>query len=145
MESGWRGTLLAVAIGTALAIALAELTLRVLGISYPSFYTTDPCCGLALRPGATGWWRSEGRAYIEINGDGLRDVEHSRAKGPRLLRIAVLGDSYAEAKQVALEKTFWSVAARELESCDALPAPGVEVINFGVSAYSTAQELRLYE
>ena len=99
-----------------------------------------------LRPGAAGWWNSKrGAPYVEINSDGLRDVEHSRAKNPQRLRIAVMGDSYAEAKQVSVDETFWSVAARELERCEALPAPGVEAINFGVSGYSTAQELRLYQ
>src|SRR5262245_3912642 len=58
-------------------------------------------------------------------------------------RRAAMGDSYAEAKQVSMAEAFWSVAARELERCDALPTSGVEVINFGVSGYSTAQELRL--
>jgi hypothetical protein len=140
-----RSALFAMALGTALALVLAELALRMLGISYPIIYTSDACCGLALRPGATGWWRAEGRAWIAINSDGLRDVEHARAKDPQRFRIAVIGDSYAEAKQVSLEETFWSVAGRELERCAALPAPGVEMINFGVSGYSTAQELRLYE
>jgi hypothetical protein len=143
--SDLRGSLGAIAIGTALAIALAEVALRVLGISYPSLYSTDPCCGVVLRPGAAGWWTSEGRAYVAINSDGLRDVEHARVKDPQRFRIAVMGDSYAEAKQVAMEETFWSVTARELDHCDALPVPGVEVINFGVSGFSTAQELHLYE
>jgi len=144
-ESDWRAALLAVALGSGLALALAEITLRVLGISFPILHTTDPCCGLVLRPGAAGWWNTEGHAHIAINRDGLRDDEHSRAKDPRRFRIAVMGDSYAEAKQIPLEETFFRVAARELERCDALPASGVEPINFGVSGYSTAQELRLYE
>ena len=142
---GWPAALLAVAMGSALALALAEITLRVLGIAFPIFYATDPCCGSVLRPGAAGWWTAEGHAYVAINSDGLRDVEHSRAKDPQRFRIAVIGDSYAEAKQIPLEETFFRVAARELERCDALPAPSAEPINFGVSGYSTAQELRMYE
>lgn len=144
-RSGWRGTLLALALGSMLSLALAETALRALGISYPLFHATDPCCGLVLRPGAAGWWTAEGRAWVAINSAGLRDVEHARAKDPQRLRIAVIGDSYAEAKQVPLEQTFFSVAARELERCAALPFEGVEPINFGVSGYSTAQGLRMYE
>jgi hypothetical protein len=53
----------------------------------------------------------------------------------------VLGDSYAEAFQVPLEDTFWAVAERELDSCKAFGDRTVEVINFGVSGYSTVQEL----
>jgi hypothetical protein len=143
--SGWPAALLAAALGSVLALALAEVTLRVLGISFPLLNATDPCCGLALRPGAAGWWTTEGHAHVAINSDGLRDVEHSRAKDPQRFRIAVIGDSYAEAKQIPLEDTFFRVAARELERCDALPAASAEPINFGVSGYSTAQELRMYE
>lgn len=144
-RSGWWPALLAVVLGCALALALAEIALRVLGISYPMLNATDPCCGPVLRPGAAGWWTAEGNAYVAINSDGLRDDEHARAKDPQRFRIAVIGDSYAEAKQVPLEQTFFRVAARELERCAALPAAGVEPINFGVSGYSTAQELRMYE
>jgi hypothetical protein len=53
----------------------------------------------------------------------------------------VLGDSYAEALQVPMEKTFWAVMERELQQCAALKGQKVEVINFGVSGYGTALEL----
>ena len=144
-ERGRTGAVIALALGVVMALSLAELTLRLAGISYPLLHSTDPCCGLTLRPGAAGWWTNEGRAYVAINRDGLRDVDHSRVRDSKRLRIAIMGDSYAEAKQVALEATFWSVAARELERCAALGSQGVEVINFGVSGYGTPQELRMYE
>src|SRR5690625_4387257 len=110
-SSSWRAALIAVWLGSAFALRLGEVTLRVLGISYPTFHATDACCGLVLRPGAAGWWTAEGRAHVAINSDGLRDVEHARAKDPRQFRIAVMGDSYAEAKQIPLEQTFFRVAA----------------------------------
>ena len=79
--------------------------------------------------------------YVRINSDGLRDREHSIAKKPGALRIAVLGDSFAEAIEVPLEKPFWAVLERQLANC---PIPGVqelEVVNFGVGGYGAAQEL----
>src|SRR6185503_20750360 len=42
--SGWPAALLAAALGSVLALALAEVTLRVLGISFPLLNATDPCC-----------------------------------------------------------------------------------------------------
>ena len=47
----------------------------------------------------------------------------------------------AEALQVPLDSTFWSVLQRQLKSCKAFGDRDVEIINFGVSGYGTAQEL----
>lgn len=121
--------------------ALFEFGLRLADISYSSFYTRDPARGWALRAGAEGWFRKEGRAHVRINTDGLRDREHAIPKPPATLRIAVLGDSMSETTQVPLESAFWYVLQRRLSGCPALGARKVEVINFGVSGYGTAQEL----
>ena len=48
---------------------------------------------------------SEGK--IRINSDGLRDIEHQLEKPVNTLRIAILGDSFAEARSINLEDTFW--------------------------------------
>jgi hypothetical protein len=58
-----------------------------------------------------------------------------------VVRIAILGDSYAQALQVPLEKTFWSVIEQQLNTCKPFGTQQTEVINFGVSSYGTAQEL----
>ena len=71
----------------------------------------------------------------------MRDREHDIAKPPGVLRVAVLGDSYAEAMQLPMAQAFWAVLERELAGCGALDGRPVEVINFGVSGYGTAQEL----
>lgn len=120
--------------------------MRLAGIAYPSFYTTDPCCGLSLRPGAAGWQTGEGRAFVEVNDDGLRDEAHRRGPNPARYRIAVMGDSYTLAWQVDLEDTYWNVARRALEACEHVPGGRpIEMINFGMAGYGTAQELRMYE
>lgn len=142
----WRaGKLFAKLLLTALGFlsggALAEVALRVAGYSAPEFYAVDQTRGYALRPGVEGWFQREGQAYIRINSDGLRDHEHSMTKPQNVVRIAVLGDSYAEAFPVAQEDAFWSVMERKLQECDAFQGKQVEVLNFGVSGYGTAQEL----
>ncbi|NEP10123.1 MAG: SGNH/GDSL hydrolase family protein [Symploca sp. SIO2C1] len=137
----WAQNLLLILGSVVSGIVIVEIGLRIAGISYPILYTHDQHRGSALRAGAAGWQRDEGEAYIQINSDGLRDQEHSKAKPENTLRIAVLGDSYAAALQIPMEKTFWSVMEKELSRCKALGGKDVEAINFGVSGYSTAQEL----
>ena len=121
-------------------LALAEISLRVIGYTFPEFYVTDSSRGYALRPGVSGWYRKENDVFVRINSDGLRDLEHTKTKPPDTIRIAVVGDSYAEALQVPLESTFWFVLSKSLNSCSA-NQKHIEVINFGVSGYGTAQEL----
>lgn len=133
--------LLLTSVGFLLGGIVAEVALRVVGYSAPDFYTLDNARGYALRPGTEGWFRREGESYVRINGDGLRDREHAIVKPQNVVRIALLGDSYAEAFSVSAEETFWSVMERKLTECSAFHGKQVEVLNFGVSGYGTAQEL----
>lgn len=136
-----RVKLAVVASSLVVGLVIFELFLRAVGFTYPIFYQPDASRGYALRPNLEGWYRKEGEAFVRINSDGLRDREHSKEKPPDTLRIAVVGDSYAEAFQVGQEKAFWSVMERRLGDCPSLRGRRVEVINFGVSGYGTAQEL----
>ena len=133
--------LLLILFGLLFGCIVAEIALRVAGYSYPEFYQPDEARGYALRPNMEGWYRKEGAAYISINSDGLRDREHQKAKPADAIRIAVIGDSYPEALPVAIEHAFWSVLGRKLEQCGAFGSQKIEVLNFGVSGYGTAQEL----
>ena len=132
-----------VAVGLALVAGglLAEMALRALGISYPVFYTVDPDLASRHLPGARGRWLGEGRGYVRINRAGLRDREHSIPRPDEAFRIALLGDSYCEAFQVDIEEAFWSVMETRLARCRVFEGRKPEVINFGVSGYSTAQQL----
>lgn len=123
------------------AVILLELALRVLGIGYPSFTQVDIWTGWRLRPGAAGWQRDEGNAYVRINSEGWRDRERDILKPNDTVRVAVLGDSFVEARQVDQEETLTAVAEKELAACPALAGRTAEVLNFGVSGFGTAQEL----
>jgi hypothetical protein len=136
-----RVKLAVVAASVVVALLIFEVFLRAVGFTYPVFYQPDASRGYSLRPGMEGRYRKEGEAFVKINSDGLRDREHSKEKPAGTLRIAVVGDSYAEAFQVDQEKAFWSVMERRLQACPSLGGRRVEVINFGVSGYGTAQEL----
>jgi hypothetical protein len=136
-----RVKLAVVAASVVVGLLIFEVFLRAVGFTYPVFYQPDEVRGYSPRPGAEGWYRREGKAFVRINSDGLRDREHAKPKPAGTLRVAVVGDSYAEAFQVELEKAFWSVMERRLQGCPALDGRTIEVINFGVSGYGTAQEL----
>ncbi|HAN75663.1 MAG TPA: lipolytic protein G-D-S-L family [Planktothrix sp. UBA8407] len=108
----------------------------------PSFFTqSDPDRGWSNRPGAKGFWQYEGESYIEINSDGLRDQEYAIAKPKNSFRIAILGDSFTLASQVPSEKNYTSVLEKTLSNCSKFKEKNIEVLNFGVDGYGTAQEL----
>jgi hypothetical protein len=133
--------LLLVTFGLLFGLFMSEILLRVIGYSNPLFYTTDYYRGFALQPGVEGRFQLEGGSFVRINSDGLRDREHVKVKPAGTVRIAVLGDSFAEAMHVPMEQTFWFLLERRLQECNAFSGKQVEVINFGVSGYATAQEL----
>lgn len=126
--------------GVLVAVLLCEIALRVLGFSAPIWHRPDPELGWALRPGVTGMFTQEGRARIEINADGRRDSGPALAKPAGTYRIAILGDSYSEAMQVAREAAYWALLPQRLEACGLARGKRVEVLNFGVSGYGTAQQ-----
>ncbi len=127
--------------GILMALVVGEVVLRVTGLAHPGFYAYDRYRGWALRPGAAGWNTREGDAYVRINHEGFRGPETSFTKPPDTIRIAVLGDSFTEGQQVAEDKTFSAVIGRALARCPAVAGRKVEVLNFGVNGYGTAQEL----
>ena len=140
-SSSWIKNIALLGASAAIALVIGESALRLAGFSYPNFWQPDPLTGTALRPGMEGWQRDEGRAYVKISAQGLRDREHRVAKPAATYRIAVLGDSYAEAMQVDVERTFWSLLPRRLESCGFAGGRKIETVNFGVSGYGTGHEL----
>jgi len=97
------------------------------------------------RPGYHGrFYQAPGAspgAEIEINAQGFRDRGFPLEKEPQTFRIVVLGDSIVWGHGLELADTFAKQLERMLtESCKR----GFEVLNFGVSGYSTRQEVELY-
>ena len=140
--------------GLLMGVIIGEVGLRVARVegfqkigdfvdSAPTrFHTADRDLGWKLKPGVSGEWKGEGASFVQVNSDGLRDREHTKTKPPNTLRVAVLGDSFTEAIHVPVEQTFWSKLERKLGNCNAIKGKQkVEVINFGVQGYGTAQEL----
>lgn len=76
------------------------------------------------------------RVALKFNSKGLRDYEYPYEKGRGVYRILCLGDSFTEAIQVPLEKTFVKILEKRLNSKE----KRIEVINAGVEAYGTTNE-----
>jgi hypothetical protein len=144
-SSSWTKNLVLVAASAAVALVLGEAALRVIGFSYPNFWRPDPDMGSVLTPGMEGWQVDEGKAYIKVSSQGLRDREHPLAKPAGTYRIAVLGDSYSEAMQIDQDRAFWALLPKKLEGCGFAGGSKIETVNFGVSGYGTAHELLMLE
>ena len=131
-------------ISTLFALFLSEIALRLMGLNplYVSperdrFWKYDPLLGWAHQPGQEGIFETpQFRTMVRINENGLRDRPHSYERQDDIERILVLGDSFA-----------WGYGVEESERFSQLleGSLGVEVINAGVSGYSTDQELLWYK
>ncbi|MDQ3819704.1 MAG: SGNH/GDSL hydrolase family protein [Acidobacteriota bacterium] len=133
--------LLMVFAGIFVGCLIAEIGLRIIGYSYPIFYIPDDYRGYAPIPDVEGWFWIETKNYVKINSEGFRDREHTKEKPADTVRIAVLGDSFAEARQVPIDQTFWAVMEQKLQGCAPFAGKKVEVLNFGVGGYGTVEEL----
>jgi hypothetical protein len=135
------GRLVLIAFGFGLALGVADIGIRIANHWFPYFYCYDQYRGWGLNPRTHGDYKREGESYVRINRDGFRGPDYAKVKPPGVIRIAVIGDSYAEAIQVAEDKTFTAVSGRELADCPSLKGKRIEAMNFGVDGYGTAQEL----
>lgn len=143
-----RRTVLALC-GLLLPLIVLEVSLRLFGPWIPGGYDTGPYLKRDERlghihvPGFVGWMRGpEYTTQVRISPLGLRDPRTSYEKPPDTFRIVLLGDSFVEGVQVNEQETV----AQQLEAIlnDGSPRR-VEVINAGVAAYGTAQELLFFE
>jgi hypothetical protein len=142
-------------LGSVIALILIEVGLR----SFPTdqldsiierssqrlqLYRLDPRIGWRLKSNARSvhTTREDVEIPIAINSLGLRDSEHTYEKPPDTYRILILGDSFAEALDVELEESFPYLVEQCLNQRLVRP---VEVINGGVSGYTTADEYLFYK
>jgi len=86
--------------------------------------------------------RSEGFGSFTFNSFGMQNNEIAQSKPAGTMRIGVFGDSYVESLQVPRELNYCSLLAKNLSKKLGKP---VEVLNFGVSNYSIAQDYLRYQ
>jgi lysophospholipase L1-like esterase len=153
---------------TPLAVLILEGLFTCIGVGEQNFMRPNLELGSVHIPGKLVTWRLEGFSRDSLSQAGWRDIERTIAKPADTYRVALLGDSATESLQVPLEQTFARLAEKQINqdlnsaasasstdktSTDKTSTdkaaqnkpPKVEVINFGVSGYSTAQELLLLQ
>jgi len=135
--------LLSLAIGAFAAFAFVEIGMRILGIAYPLFVVPDSVAGVRMWPNLKAWYTLEGRAFVEVNSIGFRDVEHEREKPENEFRFALLGDSFTAGMEVPFDDLYFNVAKRALAQCPGLSGRRPVPIAFGISGIGTAQELEI--
>ena len=97
------------------------------------YWKYDSLLGWVHQPGQEGVFETpQFRTTVQINSQGLRDQEYSYERSDEFRRILVLGDSFAWGYGVEAPQRFSELLESSLDA---------EVINAGVSGYSTDQEL----
>jgi hypothetical protein len=145
----WPVRILAVLLGIVGPLLAIEIGLRLFGPFLPGNYDTGAYLVRHEQLGHfhvsnfDGWIKTnEFTTHVKISPLGLRDRRTSYHKPPGVYRILLLGDSFVEAVQVP---THDSVAERLERALSQRMGGPVEVINAGVAAYGTGQELLLLE
>jgi lysophospholipase L1-like esterase len=136
----WQTNLALVIASVLFSLLIIELSLRLLGWSFPIFARPDADLGWSFRPGVSGWSTHENAARVRINRFGFRGDDWTERPAPDAFRIAVLGDSYTDSTNLAEEQSFTAMIQKHLSACPALSGRRVEVLNFGISGYGTTQQ-----
>jgi hypothetical protein len=140
------GNLLLVLATLAITGAIGELIVRVAfkqqTVLFPRYHTDYRYGDYTLRgirPASEFWHTSaDGTWRFVTNNRGLRDTRNfAYDKPPGVLRVLSLGDSHTQGYEVRQEATFSAVLERYLES----RSVRAQVLNAGVSGFSTAEEL----
>ncbi len=134
--------LLAVAIGTLIALLAAEAGVRIFWAGAPATFgraeslplqqVRDPAIIYRLVPGSTGFYNG---TEFSVNSLGLRDRDYAIPAPSGTHRILVLGDSLVFGIGLPPGQTLPAQLERRLD--------GVEVINAGVFGYNLQQEISL--
>ncbi|HET7294237.1 MAG TPA: SGNH/GDSL hydrolase family protein [Vicinamibacteria bacterium] len=136
----------------AAALLATEGALRLFGVHFPAIprvvfgsvlWRHDPVTGWSHVPGSQGRVDLGGpdSGHVRINSLGFRGREVAPRKGPGVVRVLALGDSFVFGIGVDEEHTFTSRLESRLRDLTGQPH---EVVNMGVAGYSTDQELLLF-
>jgi len=142
----WRARMAALAAGLIVGALLAEALVLLVAGEQPKFprHVVRAPWGLRYNePGARYWHRSADiTVEFRINAQGMRsDRDVPFAKPPGVRRIVSLGDSFTIGYEVDVAACFSTVLGDELGRA----GREVEVLNTGVSGFSTAEELLYLE
>lgn len=132
-------------------VVLFEVVTRLAGVHFPAVGSSESDRALWSYDAELGWFHTPGtvgRSFlggpdpgtVRINGLGLRGREVEAVDSPEVIRVVMLGDSFVFGVGVDERHLASTLLERRLNA----ERPGVhEVVNLGVSGYSTDQELLL--
>lgn len=143
--AGFLKNSLLVVVSLLIFAAIAEVGLRIAGVSYPVLHRLEAQRGWGPWPGIEGVYRRTGNAVIRFNDAGFRGPDVPVDPPDGTFRIAVLGDSMTEAREVNEDQTFVGRLPAALAQCAGVAGRKVEALNFGVSGYGGAQQLLTLE
>ena len=139
---GALGAMLLLVVSITVSLALAEVTLRLLGHRGEPFarinniyLVDDPILDWRYVPNSE---IRSGRVLYRYNDAGFRDAHHEIDKPAGLKRIVVLGDSVTEGYEVEWQDIFARVLQSRL-------GDRYEVINIAAGGLNTRQEIHLFE
>lgn len=144
------GNLLLLLLALLVAFALGEAAVRALYKEriplFPRYHTDvryGPFTIRRVRPNAVFWHTSiDGAWKFTTNSQGFRNrVDFPYAKPSGTIRVLCLGDSHTQGFEARQDHTYAAVIERSL----AKAGHRVEVINAGVSGFSTAEALIFLE
>jgi hypothetical protein len=144
------GSLMLLALGVALSCVAAEASIRWLYadsvVLFPRYHTGARYGEYhlrRLRPRTVFVHRSvDGQWEFRTNRQGFRDTrDYDYEKRSGALRVIALGDSHTQGFECRQERTYSEVLERALERAGV----DAEVMNTGVSGFSTAEELAFLE
>lgn len=100
-----------------LMFVVAEGVLRFMGFAGEIFERDAKTGLMTLIPNWEGYFRKECiQNLVRTNSSGFHDSEFKIEKNDNVYRIAIVGDSYVEALQVPLEKTFHYLLEKKLNA-----------------------------
>ncbi|HEY2840581.1 MAG TPA: SGNH/GDSL hydrolase family protein [Pirellulales bacterium] len=129
----------------AVLLLLAEGATRLFSDVTPPLLLNHPVLGMTYLPNYADEVfvpECEHNVFLRFNSDGMRGGAVAVEKPAGVRRVAVLGDSFIAAVATDEDKTIVRLVEEQLNASD--KSTRWEVINFGVSASSTGQELVLY-
>jgi hypothetical protein len=133
-----------------ITVVMLALLLLVLEVGIGRYLTAEesgnpiefhPLRGWALKPGEYQVKPINRFASFEIRIDDLGLRSLNRGGADHVDKLLVLGDSFTFAREVATETMFTQQLQNRLDESGA----GIQVLNAGVPAYGTAQQLMLME
>ena len=139
-----KGNWLLLIVSVLLTLLMMEVVLRFSGLAKmsPRFKCFDAVIGKVYCASTEGTFtRTTYSNHLVINSNGMVDREYPVTKPAGTLRVALLGDSFTASEYLPTKNKFEGLLERDLSKQLGKP---VEILNFGISAIETWNQLQIF-